>query len=197
MTCPVVRAIREIKGGAGGEEKAGVAIGSGEGSEMYHTGDAIFRAAAAKLELARYKLGDKPYDGDLIRFFGQQRRFALCYLLDSSNSTLCRELRHFVDKFGEVGPSIAPNLCLIYPGLLQTAVNDLIDHLAINVEPLPELVYDKQILNGFFPSERNEESLNRIADELMQVAEIASMFEEYQLHAAAKLVEITRARHLQ
>lgn len=214
MSCPVVRAIAEIRGGASEEQRNGVVLGSGENAAVHHGGDPTFRATACKLELARAKLGESrgadatvnggrpSYRGDLLRFVGNSKHFALCYLLGAGSDALRQRLADLDrvarehDPYAQSYCALVPEICFMYPNVLRDAINGAIDDLGImGVEYLPPLDFDKNVYRGVFPRTATPENLELIANSLMEIAKTADAMSFYHLVAAQKIDEIMRAKH--
>lgn len=198
MSCPVVRAISEIRGGTDAEPARGVVLGSGEDASVHHVGEPTFRATAAKLELARAQLGDikggGPYRGDLLRFVGNSKHFALCYLLGAGSDALRERLTRLDNLAVDNDPNaivLVPEICMLYPNILRGAINGAIDDLGVmNVQYLPALDFDRSVFQGVFPRTATVENLESIANSLMSIASVADTMSNYHLLAAQKIDEV-------
>lgn len=197
MTCPVVEAFAQILGGddsseGGGNSSPGVVIGSGEDAVTYHSGNASFIANAMVIELARAKIKDAPpYRGDLLRFIGGSKHFALCFLLSAAPPILADNIAR-LNKVYEEG--IAVDICTLYPNVLAAAINRAIDSMGVlGVKYLTPLDIDKSVFSGCFPAEASQSSLESIASDILKIGKVADKICEYHLTAAKKIDEILRA----
>lgn len=201
--CPAIVAMDAIRAGGycdGGRvisiRKAQRGItggGSGEAddSTTYMASQSSFRAAIAKMEVARDQMKGLVYKGDLMALGGQSRFLGACYLLSMRESLLTQGLIELLQ-----GNPFTVDVCATYPAALHQTINEIAGECG--VEPLqapPVDIFDTVKGNfAVISSGSDWDNLHSIADDLLELSKICADIEIYHMQAAQKITEIMMRR---
>lgn len=169
--------------------------GSGGSSTTYMASESAFRAAIAKMEVARAQMQKREYTGDLLALSGQTRILGVCYLLSMRESILTGALRDLLNKHnaGELPVDLAVDLCGTYPDVLHETINKLIAQRAGMLPLQPPPCKLSTIVTGKFARAGNGkdwQGLQAIADDLLELSKVCSDIEIYHLYAVEKITEL-------
>lgn len=196
--CPVIVAMDTLVSGgyiAPGRRqliRRGI-VGGGSGDDngtIHAVSEAAFRAAVAKMELARDQMKGRQYKGDLMSLAGQRRILGICYLLSAREGVLADALR---DLTG--GDELTVDICGVYPSALCDVINGEIRKRGVGIAPLPAPTFDLlRLTDGNFakPTGADDwEGLHAIADDLLEISKLGRDIEAYHLAAVDKIVQLS------